>query len=283
MKRSQIQTLAFVTCFALIGCGSEVERKITPIEPSFSVSAPQDSSELLFSVTDSVDDSGAHRISISGELVNSAGSTGQTWSDLFDQKFVLNVGSAHFTYAVQSDAKKFLLSDQPINVNAVSEAFAKTITIASGEGVVLSSEALMLPALSDVVTAEPALASRVLSTCKFQTTDPFPSLIWEGRSGQFLEVTVGSKSEFATTILDSGTWSPSANLFSKFFTSQDIASADLVGAPTSKIVLPLHLKRTTQQAVRVVKPGGLDRSLTISLSVEEQKNINVRYVGACSQ
>lgn len=272
-------------CLALLAsCGTEVNRTITPIPPSFSISPPDSATDSLqIKIIDQVDDAGAHSLSISADLNNSAGSTGNLWSDFFASSFQISFGDLKLSVpaAKGSPASNYSLSTQSISISQAEKIFASEVKLLSSEGAVISSLAETPEALSNLSVAEDALSLRLIAPCKFKPTDDDPELYWEGQNSNNLKILFGAKAEFSNSVTDDGYWEPLRSLFEKFFSAADLASADSSKTTTATITTPLVLQRSSNASVRVFKSGVPDRSLIISMLVEERRNTQLRYVGAC--
>lgn len=276
---------ASISCLCLLSaCGTEIVRTIDEIPPTFSISPGDLSLEgLQIRILDQIDDSGNHSLSISSRLKNSAGSTGQTWSNMFGESIGLSVSDLKFSMSLEKNQtdSAFLMAEQTLPTLSAPKVFGAQIELYSSDEVLVSTKVDIPTSLVDIRSPFTPLSNRLLSNCKVLASDPESDLLWLGQSSHPLRISFGAKSEYTSEILDSGWWVPTRDLFEVFYSAAALATADLIAEPTAETTTPLVIQRVSNQAARVFKTGILDRSLLVSITIEERRSTKIRYVGSC--
>ncbi|MDB5038372.1 MAG: hypothetical protein JWQ35_1900 [Bacteriovoracaceae bacterium] len=271
-------------CFE--SCGTSIVREFVQTPPTFSVEAPVAMNALVINLVDKISDTGDHLPQLSISLVNSRDSTGQLWSDLLGSNFNIQFGSQNVAVSLANTSGANLegisFTAQPTLSNSVvASLLGKSITLLKTNGTAVSSQALSPSALSDFSASLPPLSQRLVSPCRLDPSDPDPNLSWSNQGNTPLALQFGSNPIFSLSVPDTGSWLPVKNLFSTFFSTQDLAAADQNIGTTSLLSMPLKLQRISNQSLRISAPGSLDRSLQLSITIEEDLNTNIQYVGGC--
>ena len=272
-----------LSCLGFATCGTQVSREYLQGPANFFVNPPNTFEPLQVELVENISDSGTKSFRISASLKNSSDSNGRLWSDLLGKSFYIRVENKSLQLQLPNSNENladlaFSSGSVSLTASEVQALFGKNIFIANILGDSLSSSASIPLSLDNVLVSAPDLSNRLLASCKVNSSDPEPKLLWSNIGSENLQIQIAS---FKTVATDSGVWTPTQGLFQSLFTATELATADQSNTATATITKNMSLARSLAQAIRVTIPNQLDRSLLVTVSIVQTQNTAIRYVGGC--